>query len=90
MTTDILKVISDKYCPRFGQTAVDMKFITESQLKEALHLQVEEDISGQRHRLLGAILFENEWLTSDQVEMVMNSLLKRMRAEEENLGGSKN
>ena len=81
--TDILKIISDKYCPRFGQTAVEMGFITEAQLKEALCSQIEENLSDQEHRLLGAILFEKDWLTSDQVEKVMNTLLKKMRMEAE-------
>ena len=81
--TDILKIISDKYCPRFGQTAVEMGFITEAQLKEALCSQIEENLSNQEHRLLGAILFDKEWLTSDQVEKVMNALLKIMRQETE-------
>ena len=83
MTTDILKIISDKYCARFGQTAVELGFITESQLKEALYCQVDENLSSQEHRLLGAILFDKEWMTSDQVEMVMNILLKKMRLEAE-------
>lgn len=83
MTTDILKIISDKYCARFGQTAVEMGFITEVQLKEALYCQVDENLSSKEHRLLGAILFDKEWMTSDQVEEVMNTLLKRMRLEEE-------
>ena len=89
MTTDILKIISDKYCARFGQTAVEMGFITEQQLKEALYCQVDENLSNQGHRLLGAILFEKEWLTSDQIEKVMNTLLKRMRTEEEKCGDDK-
>ena len=84
MPQDTLKCISDKYCPRFGQAAVEMKFITKMQLKEALCCQVEEELSGQRHRLLGTILFSKEWMTSDQVEQVMNALLKRMRLEEAN------
>lgn len=89
MTTDILKIISDKYCPRFGQTAVEMGFINESQLKEALNCQVDENLSSQEHRLLGTILFDKEWMTSDQVEEVMNTLLKRMRLEEEKRGVAK-
>ncbi|MBI5658113.1 MAG: hypothetical protein HZC43_00860 [Nitrosomonadales bacterium] len=83
MTTGSLKSISDKYCPRFGQTAVEMKFITEAQLKEALCCQIEEELSGQGRRLVGAILFGREWMTGDQIEQVMNALLKRMRREEE-------
>lgn len=81
--SDILKIISDKYCPRFGQTAVAMGLITEAQLKEALCSQIEENLSNQEHRLLGAILFDKEWLTSDQIEQIMNTLLKKMRLEAE-------
>ena len=81
--TDILKIISDKYCPRFGQTAVEMGFITEGQLKEALCSQIEGNLFNHEHRLLGAILFDKEWMTSDQVEKVMNVLLKTMRQEAE-------
>ena len=81
--SDILKIISDKYCPRFGQTAVEMGLITEAQLKEALCSQIEENLSNQEHRLLGAILFDKEWLTSDQIEQIMNTLLKKMRLEAE-------
>ena len=81
--TDILKIISDKYCPRFGQTAVEMGYITQAQLKEALCHQIEENLSNQEHRLLGTILFDREWLTSDQIEKVMNMLLQEMRQEAE-------
>ena len=89
MATDVLKIISDKYCARLGQTAVGMGFITEAQLKEALCSQIEENLSNQEHRLLGAILFDKEWLTSDQVEKVMNTLLKKMRREEGKHGANK-
>jgi hypothetical protein len=79
MAADILKTISDKYCPRFGQTAVEMGFITESRLKEALCLQVDDELSGKKHRLLGSILFDRDWMTSDQIEQVMNALSKNTR-----------
>jgi len=79
MATNTLKTISDKYCPRFGQTAVEMGFITESQLKEALCLQVDGNLARQRHRLLGTILFDKGWMNSDQVEKVMNSLSATIR-----------
>ncbi|OFZ66895.1 MAG: hypothetical protein A2V79_00210 [Betaproteobacteria bacterium RBG_16_56_24] len=82
MSSDVLKVISNKYCPRFGQTAVEMGYITEEQLKKALCFQIEENLSGQQHRLLGTILFDKDWMTSDQIENVMNTLLKRIRQEE--------
>jgi len=81
MTNSAQNNISDKYCPRFGQLAVEMKFITPDQLKEALCCQIEEELAGQKRRLLGAILYSKEWMTSEQIEQVMNSLLKKMRKE---------
>lgn len=82
MAAGTKKYISDKYCPRFGQLAVEMKFISAAQLKEALCCQIEEELSGQGRRLLGAILFDKGQMTSDQIELVMNALLKQMRREE--------
>lgn len=77
------KKISRKYCPRFGQTAVAMGFITAERLKEALNIQVDDDISGNEHRLIGAILFENDWMCGEQIEAVLNLMLKQMRTEQE-------
>ena len=79
MSAEILKKISGKYEHHFGQTALAMGFISEAQLEEALHRQAEEDHTGQRHRLLGAILFEKDWMSGDQIDLVLNSLLKGMR-----------
>lgn len=59
-----------------------MGFITEAQLKEAVCCQIEEELSGRGHRLLGTVLFGKEWMTSAQIELVMNTLLKRMRLED--------
>lgn len=83
MANSVKNNISDKYCPRFGQLAVDMKFITPTQLKEALCCQIEEELAGQKRRLLGAILYSKDWMTSEQIEQVMNALLKKMRMESE-------
>ena len=82
MATFNLKTISDKYCPRFGKTAFEMGFITEAQLKEALCIQVDDELSGKKHRLLGSILFDKNMMTSDQIERVMNVLSKVARQEE--------
>ena len=89
MSTDILKDISHRYCPRFGQVAVEMGFITEAQLKDALCCQIEEELSGKEHRLLGAVLFGKEWMTSDQIEQVLNTLMKRMRVEDVENGNTR-
>lgn len=88
MSSNVQESISAKYCLRFGQTAVEMGFITESQLKEALCCQIEENLSDQGHRLLGTILFDMDWMTAVQIEKVVNALLKSMREEEGKQGSA--
>jgi hypothetical protein len=82
MSNDVLKNINYKYCPRFGQIAVEMGFISEDQLMEAFRIQFEKELSGQGHSLVGHILLDKEWVTSSQVERVLNTLYKRMSTEE--------
>ncbi len=74
MKNDIDKELSRKYCLRFGQIAAALGFITVEQLKEALIEQVEDDLSNRRHRLIGEILFEKDWMTFEQIEIVLNKL----------------
>ena len=73
--------LSQKYCPRFGQIAVELGYITEAQLTESLACQVHEELIGDAHRLLGEILFEKEWMSSSQIDLVITQLFKRMRQE---------
>lgn len=64
-----------EYCKRFGQIAVERGFITPKQLKEALSEQVDNDLAGKPHRVLGDILFEKAWMTARQVEIVLDETL---------------
>jgi len=64
-----------EYCRRFGQTAVERGFITPEQLKEALAEQVDDDLARKRHRLLGDILLEKNFMTADQIESVLDETL---------------
>lgn len=82
MTHDTHQKISRKYCPRFGQIAVESGFINEAQLAAALASQVHQELNGQEHRWLGEILFEKEWMSAAQIEQVMTELFRRMRQEE--------
>lgn len=82
MTNDVRKRISQKYCPRFGQIAVEFSFINEVQLAEALACQVHQELNDQEHRLLGEILFEKEWMSASQIDQVVTELFRRMRKEE--------
>jgi hypothetical protein len=74
--TNIDKELSEKFCLRFGIIAVEMGFVTSQQLKSALAEQVDDEISGRPHRLIGKILFEHGWITPDQIDRVMNQLYK--------------
>lgn len=88
MTDDIRKQLSQKYCPRFGQIAVQFGFITEEQLIEALARQVREELNGNGHRLLGEILFETEVMSAKAIDEVMTELFGRMRQERNDSGNS--
>lgn len=83
MSNALRKQLLEKYCPRFGQIAVESGFITEAQLAQALAYQVNVGRDGREHRLLGEILFEKEWMSASQIDQVMTELCKRMRLEHE-------
>jgi hypothetical protein len=81
MTMSVCKSVAEKYCPRFGALAVEMGFINETQLQEGLNCQIDEESRGRSRRLLGTILFDKGWMSSQQVDRVMTELLYRMRKE---------
>ncbi len=56
---------------RFGVIAVEKRFITKEQLFEALKIQVEEDLSGKLHTLIGIILIRLGYLTHDQADEIL-------------------
>jgi hypothetical protein len=56
---------------RFGVTAVDNEIITFEQLFEALKIQVIEELESSKHRLIGEILREKEYITAGQVDEVL-------------------
>lgn len=64
-------------CHRFGAIAVLKGFVTIDEVKEAIMDQVEDDLSGCEHRLLGNILFERGLITENQIETVMLELGKQ-------------
>lgn len=63
-------------CSRFGTIAVELGYISIEQLKQALDEQVEDDLNGRPHRVLGAICFAKEWMTPDQIDVVLNHMFK--------------
>ena len=64
------------HCLRFGEQAVRMGFITPTQLEAALVTQEKENQSNQ-HRVIGLILFDEGWLTTQQIEQILNGIFLR-------------
>jgi len=81
MTNHLQKEITEKYCSRFGQLAIEIGYITEMQLTEALACQANDKMHGKAHRQLGAILFESKLMSVSQIEHVMTKLFQRLRQE---------
>jgi len=71
--------VTEEYCSRFGQIAVEKGFITIEQLKTALSEQVDDDVANRRHRLIGTILFERDWITGQQIDIVLTELSRNIR-----------
>jgi hypothetical protein len=70
------KKLSINYARRFGQVALSNGFVNEEQLKEALTEQIAYDTFShlRPHKLIGEILFENGWITLNQVEKVLEEM----------------
>jgi hypothetical protein len=62
---------------RFGVIAVEKRFITKEQLFEALRVQVEEDLSGKSHALIGIILIRLGYLSPEQADEVLSVIMKK-------------
>lgn len=65
---------AEKLDIRFGALAVTKGFITPEQLVEALKIQVHENLKLSKHRLIGEILREKEYLTTAQINAVLDSM----------------
>ncbi len=60
---------------RFGSAAIKLGFITSEQLIEALTIQVKENVNDGSHRLIGSILREKGYITIEQIDQVLKSML---------------
>ena len=65
------------YVKRFGAIAVDKGYISIEELIEALAIQVKDETEHGSHRLLGSILFEQDIITADELQDVIDSVLNR-------------
>ena len=74
MEKDSKKSHPDLDFHRFGSIAVYRKYVTLGQVQQALTKQVEDNVNGGKHRLLGDILLENNWITDEQVESILSEM----------------
>jgi len=65
------------YVKCFGALAVEMGYITIDQLVDALSIQAREDVEKKTHRLLGSILFERDYITGEQLQHLVDSVLEK-------------
>lgn len=82
MSNDIERELSAKYCPRFGQIAVEKMFVTAEQVKKAVSEQIDDDMANKPHRMIGRIFLDNELMTPQQIDSVLNELFKAEDIEE--------
>ena len=59
---------------RFGAIAIEKGFIRIDQLMDALEVQVREELSGIKHRLIGRILFDLKFMTFQQIREVLATM----------------
>lgn len=64
-------------CQKFAIIAVKKGLITAEQAKAALAEQMDEDLAGKHHRLVGTILLEKNWMTPQQIEQVLSDLFPK-------------
>ena len=53
--------------PQFGQVAVRMGFVSQSQVKAALEIQDSMERAGRHRRLIGMIMLETGMISSNQL-----------------------
>ena len=74
MDNNIDKELPLNYYPRFAATAVLRRFVTAEQVKEALTEQLEDNILNKPHRQLGQILLTHNWITAEQIDIVLHEM----------------
>jgi hypothetical protein len=71
--------VTGEFCQRFGAVAVHQGFVTMEEVKTAISEQVDDDIGGREHRLLGSILYDKGLITEHQIEVVLLEIRKTMK-----------
>ena len=59
---------------RFGVTAVESGYATVDQILYAIKVQIEEDMTQGRHRIVGEILMEHGVMNPSQINDVLRTM----------------
>ncbi|UCB48121.1 MAG: hypothetical protein JSW56_13340 [Deltaproteobacteria bacterium] len=67
-------MMTDQLERRFGIVAVEKGFISPEQLREALEIQVTENIEKKKHRFIGTILVDQGYMKHSQISEVLKAM----------------
>ena len=70
--------VTGELCQRFGAIAVRKGFVSLDDVKSTINEQIDDDINGREHRLLGTILYDNGVITEYQIDVVLQELKKTL------------
>ena len=66
-----------KYEKQFGILAIQKGFISQDELMKALNIQVKEDMECLKHRLIGEILLDIDYITAGQIQEILNIMFSK-------------
>ena len=78
-----MPVEDDRYRKLFGEVALELGFVTPSQLYEALTQQVKTKERTGVEKLLGQVLLELGYLDTDQIQRIIDRVYPRIPEEDE-------
>ena len=67
-------MMTDPLERRFGIVAVEKGFVSPEQLREALEIQVTENIEKRKHRFIGTILVDQGYMKHSQISEVLKAM----------------
>ena len=57
---------------RFGDVAVEKGFVSKEQVEKALKIQMMDDSEGKGHRVIGAILKQLGYMTTEEINEILD------------------
>ena len=69
-------MIDENLKQRFGELAIRLGFITKDQFIEAMAIQIENELEGTQPKLIGSILLDAGFMTTEQLDDVIKLMAK--------------